>query len=188
MDKLIYSGNRFSKLFGTISFLSLIIAIYLFIVTQFILAVIAIIIAVFSALIGYRLSGSSENLALYSDFDLFDLIAYSVNSGNAKIGFHSTRSQDRVIAALENISISIDLENDPRQEIRTHLTKERRAFDVCRKMMAIQFIHGGKEHFFNGFGQRKTVQFFHEAEIIIDIQSKTKAIITRLMEIVEFSL
>lgn len=185
-DKL-YQGSQTSKFLGGISFLFLIFCGLMLLGGHWLLAVIFVTVSVVTAFAGYKLSGGRKNPVLYSDLDLFGLIGYAMRSANAKIGFHSLRSQEKVINTLEHAGFPVSSAQDVRQEIRNVIAKDRRAFETCRGMIVIQCIHGGREHFWDGYGHRKTTRWFHQAEIIIDIQSSVQALIARLMELTQQS-
>lgn len=43
-------------------------------------------------------------------------------------------------------------------------------------------IHDGKEWFWDGYGNKKTAQYFHEAEIIFDLKSSVDYIFPEVLE------
>jgi len=183
IDDSLYQGSQTSKFFGGLSFILLLIGVGVLVGGHWLIAIVCIVVGITAGFVGYKLSGGRENPQLYSNLDLFGLVDYAVRSGNARIGFHSMRNQESIISVLQTAGISFP-STDIRQEIRKLITKDRRAFEACRDLMVIQTVHGGREYFWNGFGEPKPVQWFHEAEIIIDIQSNTKALINRLFELV----
>lgn len=182
-DYRLYQGSRASKFLGGVSFVLLLFGIAVLLGGHWFLTVACVVASTAAAFVSYRLSGGRQNPQIYADLDLFRLIGYAVQSGNARIGFHSLRTQDGIASALQSVGFPLSTK-DIRQEIRRLIVKDRRAFDACRDLMVIQTVHGGREHFWNGFGELKPVQWFNEAEIIIDIQSSATAVINRLFELV----
>ncbi len=183
LDDSLYQGSQTSKFFGGFSSILLLIGVSVLIAGHWLIAMVCIVVGITAEFVGYKLSGGRENPRLYSDLDLFGLVDYAVRSGNAKIGFHSMHNRENIISVLQMAGISFPSTNI-RQGIRILITKDRRAFEACRDLIAIQTVHGGREYFWNGVGEPKPVQWFLEAEIIINIQSNTKALINRLFELV----
>lgn len=132
--------------------------------------------------IAYRLAGGRKNPTIWKDKDLYELLKYAALSGQARIGFHSLRDQSLLLVKLESIGIKKELSEDTRQFIRDKVVMDRRVFDICRDNMIIQMIHKGKEWFWDGYGKRKTVQYFHEAEIIFDLKSSIDYIFFEVLE------
>lgn len=184
---ILYQGSTASKFFGAVSFLLLVLGIGVFFSGRWVLTIACVAMSTAAAFLSYKLSGGRENPQLYANLDLFGLVAHAAHSGSARIGFHSLRSQDEIVSRMEAVGLALSSE-DRRQHIRTLIVKDRRAFNSCRDLMVIQTVHGGREHFWDGFGNRKPLRFFHEAEIIIDINSTTQALINRLLELVGHDL
>jgi hypothetical protein len=182
-NDILYQGSRASKALGGVSIVLLLVGLGVLIAGHRFAAIVSVVLAIGSAFLGYKLSGGAENPALYADLDLFGFVAYAVRSANARIGFHSLRDQRQVAAALQTAGFALRT-NDVRSEVRELLTKDRRAFDACRHLMVIQIVHGGKQHFWNGFGEPQPAQWFLQAEIIIDVRSTPSALSSRLFELV----
>jgi hypothetical protein len=181
-DDTLYQGSRASKVLGGASLVLLLIGLGVLLGGHWILTIVCVVISTVAAFLGYKLSGGRENPALYADLDLFGLVAYAVRSANGRIGFHSMRNQEEVAAALQAAGFSPN-SIDIRNQVRELITKDRHAFDACRHLMVIQTVHGGQEHFWNGFGDPQPAQWFLQAEIIIDVHSTTDALITRLFDV-----
>jgi len=182
-DDSLYQGSRASKVLGGVSLVFLLFGLGALIGGHWFLAIICVLLAIGSAFSGYKLSGAAENPALYADLDLFAFVSYAVRSANARIGFHSMRNQEKVAAALRAAGFSLKA-NDIRSQVRKLVTTDTNAFDVCRHLMAIQTVHGGRQHIWNGFGDPQPAQWFLQAEIIIDVRSTPHALIARLFELV----
>ncbi len=147
------------------------------------LTVACVVLAGIVAVIGYKLPGGAENPEIYAGLDLFGLVAYAVKSANARIAFHSLRSQDELVERLQNQGLSVSDGSGVREQIRKLIVQDRRVFDACRDLMVIQTVYGGREHFWDGNGNPKTAQWFLQAEIIVDIQSNSHALIDRLFQV-----
>lgn len=180
---ILYQGSTASKFFGAVSFIFLVLGIGVFFAGHWLLSIACVATSIGTGFVSYKLSGARENPQLYAKLDLFGVVAYGVQSANARIGFHSPRSQDEIVRRLEAVGFPLS-SRDVRQEIRRLIVKYRRAFDACRDLMVIQAVHGGRQLFWDGFGNSKPVEWFYEAQIIIDIQSTTQALINRLLELV----
>jgi len=135
-----------------------------------------------TAIIAYRLAGGKRNPTIWKGKDLYELIKHATLSGEAKIGFHSLRDQRLLLAKLESIGIKKRPSEDIRQFIRNKIVIDRRAFDICQDDTIIQMIHNGKEWFWDGYGHKKTAQYFHEAEIIFDIKSSADYMFLEVLE------
>ncbi len=168
-----------------LSFIVVLLGLFLLLGGRWELTIGCIVVAGILAVAGYRLAGGAENPELYAERDLCGLVAYAVKSGNGRIGFHSLRSEDDLVERLRRQGLPISVRAPLRQQIREFLVEDRRAFDACRDVMVIQMVHGGREHFWDGNGTRKTAHWFNQAEIIVDIQSDTEALVQRLFELTE---
>lgn len=175
-------GSLLTKALFILHWSLLIFAVFLFIIGRWKLGIPTIGIALLFAYISYRLAGGRRNPAIWKDEDLYDLLRHVALSGQAKIGFHSLRGQNLLLAKLESIGIRKKPSQDTRQFIRDKVVKERRAFDICRDDIIIQMIHNGKEWFWDGYGNKKTAQYFHKAEIIFDLKSSANYIFSEALE------
>lgn len=178
----LYKGSSLSKAFGFISFVLLIFSVFQLITSNWALGIFGIVLSIATAYIGYRFAGGRRNPAIWKGKDLYDLIKHVSMSGQAKIGFHSLRDQSLLLTKLESIGIKKKPFEDIRQFIRDKVIMDRRAFDICRDNIIIQMIHDGKEWFWDGYGNKKTAQYFHEAEIIFDLKSSVDYIFSEVLE------
>jgi hypothetical protein len=132
--------------------------------------------------IAYRFAGGRRNLVIWKDKDLYELLNYAATSGQAKIGFHAPRSQKQLLDKFDSVGIKMKSSGDIRQFIRDTVVMNRRAFDVLREDMCIQMIHKGEVWFWDGYGNRKDAQQFHNSEIIFDLSQSIDHIFTRVLE------
>lgn len=174
--------NKIAKVITKVSYLVIIAGIIVLLGGHWVITLVCLVVAGIMNVVGYRMAGGAENAELYAGLDLPGLVGYAVTSGNARIGFHSLGSQETLVERMCNHGVNISAGN-VREEIRRAVVKDRGAFEACRDLMVIQTVRGGREHFWDGFGTPKPVQWFHEAEIIIDFQPSTDALARRLFEV-----
>ena len=152
---------------------------------HWVLAIIFFVVAIIIAIISYKISGGAENPEIYEEKDIFDLIKYAVKSSNARVGFHSLRSQKEILTRLQNGGILVSESSDVRKQIRKLIVTDRTTFELCRDLIVIQTLYKVHEYFWDGYGNPKTVNWFNQAEIIIDIQSGSLALVQRLFELMK---
>lgn len=136
--------------------------------------------------IAYRLAEGRQNPTIWEGIwegkELYDLLKNAVMLGQAKIGFHSLRHQKLLLAKLKSIGIKKGVFEDTRQFIRDKIVTNPRAFDILRDHILIQMNHKGKVWFWDGCGNKKTAQYFHEAEIIFDLESSLDYMFAEVLE------
>jgi len=132
--------------------------------------------------LSYRLAGGQRNPVIWEDKSLFEMLKNAFESGEAKIGFHSLRDQKNLLADLSSAGIKKGLFKDTRQFLREKITNDPHAFHICRDYIVFQMIHQGREMFWNGYGKQKNAQYFHEAEIIVDLKSSAYSIFRNVFE------
>ena len=146
------------------------------------IAILWFILSFITGYIAYRLAGGRQNPTIWKDKDLYDLLKHTALSGKARIGFHTLRDQKLLLNKLESIGLRKGPSEDVRQFIRDKIVVNRRAFDICRDNIIIQMIHSGKEWFWDGYGNKRTAQYFHEAEIIFDFKSSVDYMFCEVLE------
>lgn len=171
-----------SKAFGFASFVLLIFGVLQLITLNWILGVLGVVLSIVTAFIGYRLTGERRNPAIWRDKDLYDLLKHAALSGQARIGLHSLRDHKVLLDKLESIGIRKRPSENVRQFIREKVVRDRRAFDILRDDIIIQIIHNGKEWFWDGYGNKRTAQYFHKAEIIFDLKQSLYYIFSEVFE------
>ena len=120
--------------------------------------------------ISYRLAGGKRNPTIWADMNLYTLLKHAALSGNARIGFHTLRDQQLLISKLESFGFVKSPGANTRDFIRQEIIKHPKAFEALRDKILIEMIHNGEENFWDGYGKKKTAAFFHEAEILFDIE------------------
>jgi hypothetical protein len=181
-DDGIFQGNKSSKILGGVSIVINISAVIFLFRGHWIAFIFLVLFATLLDLFAYKITGGRENSSLYSDFDLFELIAYAHKSANLQIGFHSSRNQDEIIKALDNAGCRVTYENR-RALIRKRITHEREAFNACRQLIVIQIFYNNTLLYWDGFGIPKPPSWFLEAEIILNLNTDTKAVEKRFLEL-----
>jgi hypothetical protein len=132
--------------------------------------------------VSYRLDVGRRNPAIWKDKDIPSLLRHAALSGCAKIGFHSLRGQNSLLTQLESVGITKQPSEDIRDFLREKVVNDRKAFETLRGHIMIEMIHNGKQWFWDGHGNRKTAQFFHEAEIIVDLKSTADYMFSHVLE------
>ena len=179
----LYRGRLLSKALGLISFLLLIFGAFQLITLRWIPGIPGVVLSIITAFISYRLAGGWRNPAIWKDKDLYDLLKYLViNVRKAKIGFHSFRDQKPLLVKLESIGVMEKPSEDIRQFIRNKIITDREAFDACRDYIIVETVYDDKEYFWDGYGNRKAAQYFHESEIIFNIDPSVSSILVGLLE------
>ncbi|MBN2272059.1 MAG: hypothetical protein JXN61_15705 [Sedimentisphaerales bacterium] len=135
-----------------------------------------------TAYLSYRLAGGRYNPIIWEGKSLFGLLKNAFESGEARIGFHSLRDQRNLLTELSSAGIRKGAFKDTRQFLREEITNDPPAFEICRDFIVFQMIHQGREMFWNGYGKEKDVQFFYEAEIIVDLKSSTYCMFRDVLE------
>lgn len=102
---------------------------------------------------------------------LYVAFRQAVDSNGVQIGFHRSRDQLGVLTNLSSLGFKKPWFGDARAFLRRVLHEHPSAFDACRNEMVIQMNHRGEVWFWDGFGQRQTVESFWKAEIILDFSS-----------------
>jgi hypothetical protein len=180
-DKLT-GGRILSKWLFVFQWFVLALAIFLFIIGSWKLGIIIAGFAILIAFTSYRLAGGRRNAAIWEGKDLYDLLKNASLSGKAKIGFHSLRNQNSLLNKLASIGINKKPTEDTRQFIRDKVVLSQQAFDICRDSIIIQMIHNHEEWFWDGYGKLRNVQYFHEAEILFDLDSSIDYMFTDMLE------
>lgn len=121
--------------------------------------------------LSYRLAGGRHNPVIWEDKSLFELLKNAFESREAKIGFHSLRDQKNLLEDLSSAEIKKGPLKDTRQFLREKITNDPKAFQICRDYIIFQMIHQGKLMFWDGYGNEKDTQCFHNAEIVVDLKS-----------------
>jgi len=166
-----FGGNVIAKFLFGFHWILFVFAILLFILGLWKIGIAIVIIAISISIISYRLAGGKRNPFIWKDKNLYDLLKHAALTGKAKIGFHSLRDQNGLLNKLKSIGIEKKENDDVRSFIRNTIVKNGEAFNVLRDNIIIQTIHDGKEWFWDGYGNQKPVDFFHEAEIIFNLNS-----------------
>jgi len=174
----LYGGSRLSKFLGGLSCVSLLFFVVVLLTGQWLPALTLCGLAIASGIVSYKLAGGKENPQIYADYDLFGLIKYAVQTGNARIGFPKSRQQEKIIAQLNNAGVPASSDWN-RETLRAVLVKDRRAFSACRGIMSIDCPRNGRDYFWDGFCSPKTSEWFVQAEIIVTFESRTEAIVDR---------
>jgi hypothetical protein len=197
-DNNLFGGNWRSKFLFVLSFIFLCLAVVILVskiqiydpVSKEITSSetpwkIVILFFLFSSIAGYvayRFAGGRKNPSTWKDENLHKLLRHTVLSGQAKIGLHTLRDQKLLLKKLKSIGLEKKWSEDPRQFIREKVIKDPEAFNVLRDDVIIKMIHNRKEWFWDGHGNKKTAQCFHEAEIIFDIKSLADYMFSEVLE------
>lgn len=184
-DDRLYQRSRASKLFGALSFFSLVFAAIGLFVGYWVHAISSLGLSIVTGFVSYKLAGGRENPEIYADKDLFGLVRYSVQSASAQIGFHKSRTQGRIVAQIEAVGIPFPLKGNRRDNLRATLIGNPQAFAACRELMSIDCTRDDREYFWDGFCRPKTSEWFNEAEIIISFGAATTALLDRLFVLIQ---
>jgi len=114
--------------------------------------------------------------------DLYRALKDAVLSGKARIGFHRFRNQQVLLDKLSLIGIKKKFLQNTCNFIQEQIVANPQALDVLRGEICIQMIHKGREWFWDGYGNRKTAQYFHETEIIFDLESSAYSMFSEVLE------
>jgi len=174
--------NKLSKFLFIIHWLLLASAVLLFISGQWKFGLLFLGLAGVSIFFSYRLAGGRQNPIIWEDKSLYEVFRNAVDSGEAKIGFHSLRDQKSLLTNLESAGIKKSPFKDTRQFLRDKIADDPRAFQICQNNMIIQMIHEGKQFFWDGYGKQRDMQYFHEAEIIVDLKSAAYNMFRNVLE------
>jgi len=146
------------------------------------IAILWFVLSLITSYIAYRLAAGRRNPSLWKDKNLYDLLKHVALSGQARISFHSLRDQKVLLDKLDSIGVKKRALEDVRKFIREKIINDRKVFNVLQDDIIIQMIHNGKEWFWDGYGNKKTAQYFHEAEIIFDIKSSVDYMFLEVLE------
>lgn len=177
-----FKGSFLSKNFFIFHFFVLIFAISLIIIGNWELGLFIIVMATLIAYLSYRLAGGKQNPIIWEDKDLYILLRDALSTGKAKIGFHSFRDQKILLNKIEEIGMINRSHITNRHFIRDIILKNQKAFDVLRDDIIIQMIHNGKQKCWDGYGHKKDLQYFHKAEIIIDVESRANYMFLNVLD------
>ena len=176
----LYRGNSLSKILGLASVIPLVFGITRLIALNWVLAISGIVLHIAMVYISYRLASGRRNPVIWEGRDLYDLL-HAMMPNKLRIGFHSSRDQRPLLDRLESVGIVKAPYEDSRSFIRDKVLMDRRAFDICRDYIIAQTVYNGKEHFWDGYGNRRTAQYFHEAEIIFSIDPSVGSILVEAL-------
>lgn len=175
-------GSKLSKFLFIMNWLFLGFAVLFFISGHWKFGLLFLGVAGGTAFISYRLAGGRQNPIIWKDKSLYDLFKNALESGEAKIGFHSLRDQKSLLTNLASAGIKKSPFKYTRQFLRDKITNNPHAFQICQGNMIIQMIHKGEQLFWDGYGKRREKQYFHEAEIIVDLKTSAYYMFRNVLE------
>ncbi len=132
--------------------------------------------------ISYHLAGGKRNPTIWAEMNLYALLKHAALSGDARIGFHMLRDQQSLMSKLESFGFTKSPYANTRDFIREEIIKNPKAFEALRDKILIEIIHNGEENFWDGYGKKRTAAFFHEAEILFDLNSSCDYMFNEILE------
>lgn len=62
------------------------------------------------------------------------------------------------------------------------ITNDPHAFQICQDYITFEMVHESKQPFWDGYGKQRDAQYFHEAEIIVDLKSSVYSMFKNVLE------
>lgn len=174
-----------SKLFFRLFFVIMFVAVLAFLDKHWSIGIFSLIAALIAFCISYCLVGGRTDPEIWKNKSLFDLLRHATLTGEAIMGFHSPRDQKEILVSLASIGIRVKSSENARKFIRDNLISNCQAFYVLRDYIIIQTIHNDKECFWDGYGNKSDVQFFHKAEIIFDLKPTAYYMFSKVLKDLE---
>jgi membrane protease YdiL (CAAX protease family) len=138
-------------------FLCMLFAISFFIVGNWQLGILSIIIAGLFVYLSYRFDKGILSPILLRDYwprkDLYECLSYVVTSRKAQISFSRYENQKPYLNRLELIGLKKKPNEDIRQFIMKAIVTDRKAFDILRNNIIIKTFYKNKFWFWDGYGK-----------------------------------
>ena len=98
------------------------------------------------------------------------------------IGFHHFENPWQVLTRLKSMGITKKPSESDRRFILRNILRKRNVFNVCRDYIIVEALHNGKLYHWDGYGKRRDIQFFGEAEIIFTLEPAVGSVFVEVLE------
>jgi hypothetical protein len=147
--------------------LCILFGISLFIVGNWKLGILSIIISGFFVYLSYRFDKGILSFTLLRDYwpkkDLYECLSYAAKVRKAKIGFSRYGNQEPYLNRLELIGLKKKPNEDIRQFIMKAIVTDRKAFDILRNNIIIETFYKDKIWFWDGYGKMMSPSNYEDA-------------------------